>query len=111
MITRAATLLAAASLAAVAVPAFAQDDYHPGPPPPLPEVGGAAWDEDWDGDWDEYSEPAYEEGAKWDRRRGYWERRHRSPRAAMGYSEDQRARWIEQCRANYEDASGSRRGA
>lgn len=111
MTTRFAYVLAAA-LAAVAAPAFAQDDYHPGPPPPLPEVGDAGWDETWE----EYPAESYrDDKARGDRHRrpgdGHGERWHGAPPPTVGYSDEQRGRWIEQCRANYDDAGGARRGA
>lgn len=96
MTLRFASLLSAAALAAMAAPVLAQDSYDPGPPPPLP-----AWDEERD----EYPDDEYldEEEA--------WEDHGSGPAPhAMGYPPEQRAAWLEQCRARYHDESGRRRG-
>jgi hypothetical protein len=95
MTLRCASLLAAAALAATAAPALAQDSYDPGPPPPLP-----AWEDEVD-DYREEIEEEWEEDP--------WEKddiHHRPPPHAMGYPPDQRAAWLEDCRARYEGASG-----
>ena len=85
MTIRSASLIAAALLAASATSAFAQD-YDPRALPPLPDAG----------QWDEYGQAAVVAQA---------------PVPAMGYSAEQRAAWLDQCRANYyEDDSGRRSG-
>jgi hypothetical protein len=98
MTLRFASLLTAVALATMAAPAFAQDGYDPGPPPPLP-----AWDEALE----EYPDDEYldDEDA--------WEHRGPPPYGAphaMGYPPEQRAAWLEECRARYHDESGRRRG-
>ena len=114
MTIRSASWLAAAALAATAVPALAQDGrYHPGPPP-LPEEG--AWEEEWEEDLDE----AYEdEDPRWEEQRGSHgdahgagpgEWRGHGGAQQMGYSPEQRDQWLAQCRATYHDESGQRRG-
>lgn len=101
MTIRSASLLSALALAAAAMPAFAQDGgYHPGPPPPLPDI--------WDEEWEEYPEDSYEDGiAAWEEHSGP---QRGLPPQQLGYSAAQRAQWLEQCRAAYDDASGRRRG-
>jgi len=120
MTIRSASWLAAAALAAATAPAHAQDGrYHPGPPPPLPEVD--AWDEEWEHSADE----AYDvEESRWEDEPhgdgyagepGEWRGRpmpahdaHRGP--AFGYPPEQRAQWLAQCRASYDERSGRERG-
>ena len=116
MTIRSACLLAAAALAVTAAPALAQDDYDPGPPPPLPEIG--AWEEDWD-DYpeDEAYEESWEERERHsdahDARPGEW-RGHPMPAHGPGYATvyppDVRAQWLEDCRASYRDDRGRERG-
>lgn len=111
MTIRSASFLAAAALAALSAPAIAQDDYHPGPPPPLPD-----FDAGWDATWEEYPEEIYRSE---DEVRYANQGLHQEPelrwrderRPTLGYSDEQRSRWIAQCRAAYDEASGSRRGA
>jgi hypothetical protein len=98
MTLRFASLLATVAVATMAAPALAQDGYDPGPPPPLP-----AWDEELD----EYPDGEYldDEDA--------WEHRGPPPHGAphaMGYPPEQRAAWLDECRARYHDESGHRRG-
>ncbi len=109
MTIRSASLLAAVALAAMAAPAFAQDGYDPGPPPPLPT---------WEEEWEEHAEGDYaeDEDAWEDHGDLYGDRvdhpgmpAHRSG-PAMGYPPEQRAAWLEQCRATYYDESGRRHG-
>jgi hypothetical protein len=99
MTTRSASLLAAALVlgAATAAPVLAQDGrYDPGPPPPLPS---------WEEDWEEYSDDEYVEDED------AWESHdNRIGRPDTGYAPEQRAAWLEQCRATYYDESGRRRG-
>jgi hypothetical protein len=98
MTLRFASLLAAGVLAALAAPVLAQDSYDPGPPPPLP-----AWDEELE----EYPDEEYrDEEDTWVEQSGH----HGPPPHAMGYPPEQRAAWLEECRARYHDASGRRRG-
>lgn len=100
MTLRFASLLAAAAMAVLAAPALAQDSYDPGPPPPLP-----AWDEELD----EYPDDEYlgkEEDDAWEEQAAH----HGPPPHAMGYPPDQRAAWLEDCRARYHDANGRARG-
>ena len=106
MTIRSASLLAAAALTAASAPAFAQDGpYDPGLPPPLP-----AWEEEEDYLDDEYVEQ--DDGDREDHH-GHSDRPgmhpHR-PTHAMGYPPEQRAAWLEQCRATYYDEDGRRRG-
>lgn len=102
MTLRFASLLATAALAAMAAPALAQDGYDPGPPPPLP-----AWDEELD----EYPDDEYlDEEDAWEvQRRHHGPPPHAAPHA-MGYPPEQRAGWLEECRARYHDANGRARG-
>lgn len=117
MTIRSACLFAAAALCAVAAPALAQDrGYDPGPPPPLPDAG--AWEDEWEGDLDEAYE---EEGSSWehreshsdghDARPGEW-RGEPMPEHAQSwaYPPEQRAQWLEQCRATYHGNPGRERG-
>jgi hypothetical protein len=97
MTLRFASLLATAALATLAAPALAQDGYDPGPPPPLP-----AWDEELD----EYPDDGYLDDDAWEDRGPPL---HAAPQAT-GYPPEQRAAWLEQCRASYYDESGRRRG-
>jgi len=84
-------------MAAMAAPALAQDGYDPGPPPPLP-----AWEEE-----DEYPDEEYlDEEDAWEQRSGH----HGPPPHEMGYPPEQRAAWLEECRARYHDANGRARG-
>jgi len=97
MTLRSASLLATAAMAAMAAPALAQDGYDPGPPPPLP-----AWEEE-----EEYPDEEYvDEDGAWEQRSGH----HGAPPHAMGYPPEQRAAWLEECRARYYDANGRGRG-
>lgn len=97
MTLRFASLLAAAGLAALAAPALAQDGYDPGPPPPLP-----AWDEA-----EDYPDEEYlDEDDAWEEEGGH----HFPPPHAMGYPPEQRAAWLEECRARYHETSGRARG-
>ena len=100
MTFRSASLFAAAALAGLTAPALAQD-YDPGEPPPLPtwedqtEQAPSYASEDQDPRWLEPREQPiapYGEGP------------------AMGYSPEQRAAWLDQCRAAYHDAAGRERG-
>ena len=101
MTIRSASWLAAAALAATAVPALAQDGYQPGPPPPLPPPG--AWEEEWTGSDDGYPD----EDARWEEQ-GLAQG---APPQQLGYSPEQRAQWLEQCRATYyRDGSGRESG-
>src|SRR5687767_9626663 len=90
MTFRFSSLLAADAMAALAAPAVAQDGYDPGPPPPLP-----AWDEELEDDLDEEyldEEEAWEEHA---------------PPHAEGHPPEQRAAWLGECRARYDEANGA----
>ena len=111
MTIRSASLLAAAALAALSAPAIAQDDYHPGPPPPLPEAD-AGLDENWEvypeEDYRDEDAVRHADGTAHHPPEVRW-RGERWP--TMGYSDEQRSHWIAQCRAAYDEASGSRRGA
>jgi len=114
MTLRFASLLAAAGLATLAAPAHAQDGYDPGPPPPLPAWDESAWDEAEEYPDDEYrdGEEAWGEEEAWDEEE-VWEERgvhHGPPPRAVGYPPEQRAAWLEECRARYHDASGRARG-
>ncbi|HYC82629.1 MAG TPA: hypothetical protein VEB68_07715 [Croceibacterium sp.] len=103
MTIRSASLLAAALLAGNAVPALAQHD--PGAPPPLP---GPEWQHDGWQDDEPYGDP--------DAHPGEW--REAAPPAGhypaaaprMGYSPEQRAAWLDDCRRVYYDDRGERRG-
>lgn len=114
MTIRSTFLLVAASLAATAAPAFAQDGpYDPGPPPPLPGVG--AWEEEWEEDREGYEEedPIWEHRETHsdghDARPGEW---HGEPGRgqAWAFPAEQRAQWLEQCRATYRGHRGRERG-
>jgi len=117
---RSASLLAAAALAAVSVPAFGQEGrYDPGPPPPLPEFD-EAWEREEEAGADYAYEEDYREGVYREEHRGRRDGRgapmaHRGPPRygpgpAFSYPPEQRAQWLEQCRASLYDQRGERRG-
>lgn len=113
MTIRSASLLIASALAGAAAPALAQDGvYDPGPPPPLPEYQSQEWDEEWDEYLDE-APPSLEahDDAPEDLigalRAGDLQPTLRWQRA---YSDEQRARWLEQCRWNHAEANGREEG-
>jgi hypothetical protein len=126
MTTRLASLLAAAALCVSAAPAFAQDwEYGVPPLPPIDaEVEAGNWDDEWDAaSADEpYDELAYDDDYDGVRRqehyehgerrgRGHVQRRHEQ-RSRFAYSADQRAEWLDHCRANqYYSSDGRERGA
>ena len=159
---RCTTLLAAATLAGMSVPAMGQAGYDPGLPPPLPDDYAAGnWEGQWQGSWDDaqtwrgvwygtytgldgYPVEAeyrgtfigvtrfvsdggqvlyrdHDRGWREDQAEG-WDDHRRGARphgrgmpapahgARIGYPPDQRAAWLEDCRAAYYDGAGRRRG-
>lgn len=98
MTIRMTRLLAAMALTFAASPAMAQDEAPgPGLPPPLPQLGDAAWDEEWD----EYLQDAPLEAPPLpeERRAVPIER----PRVTLGYTSAERGQWLAQCQERTRD--------